>query len=182
MQSSAEVNLAKYCAPVLLGKKPASLYTARALGSDFSVVRLRKHGLRRLIIRRDGINELVLLYNAEMLEATIAAAEETLTSLGYPVGEGLNRMLRHLLLRFKETEAFPHEIGFFLGYPPEDVIGFIEHKGQHCKLCGVWKVYSDVERACAMFTEYQSCKVALLSALERGLSIFDCIPPPRAAV
>ncbi len=28
---------------------------------------------------------------------------------------------------------FPHEIGLLLGYPPEDVIGFIENRGQiHC--------------------------------------------------
>ncbi len=38
---------------------------------------------------------------------------------------------------------FPHEIDVFLGYPCEDVRGFIRHGGQGYKLCGYWKVYGD---------------------------------------
>lgn len=42
---------------------------------------------------------------------------------------------------------FPHEVGLFLGYPPEDVEGFIENKARSCKITGYWKVYSDEEKA-----------------------------------
>ena len=42
---------------------------------------------------------------------------------------------------------FPHEVGLFLGYPPEDVEGFIENKACSCKLTGYRKVYSDEEKA-----------------------------------
>ena len=42
---------------------------------------------------------------------------------------------------------FPHEVGLFLGYPPEDVEGFIENKARSCKLTGYRKVYSDEEKA-----------------------------------
>ena len=131
-----------------------------------------------------SIAELVLLYNAEMLKATLAdpATQAVLTTIGYPVSKNLHAMLCYLLNRFGNKTDFPHEIGFFLGYPPDDVIGFIAHKGNHCKLCGIWKVYSDVERACTIFSEYQNCKVFLLSALERGSSIFDCILPAKMAV
>ena len=38
--------------------------------------------------------------------------------------------------------AFPHEIGLFLGYPFEDVMGFIENKGENYLCSGCWKVYS----------------------------------------
>ena len=43
------------------------------------------------------------------------------------------------------TKNFPHEIGVFLGYPLDDVIGFIEHKPYY--LVGDWKVYQNVNEA-----------------------------------
>ena len=38
-------------------------------------------------------------------------------------------------------------MGIFLGYPVDDVAGFINHCGNNCKACGQWKVYGDVEYA-----------------------------------
>ena len=47
--------------------------------------------------------------------------------------------LARLIERLKDADEFPHEIGLFLGYPPEDVEGFIqEPNGQ--KYTGIWKV------------------------------------------
>ena len=34
------------------------------------------------------------------------------------------RCIRELRHRLKDSTEFPHEIGLFLGYPPEDVRGF----------------------------------------------------------
>ena len=45
----------------------------------------------------------------------------------------LNRCIVKLIGRLQENEGFPHEIGLFLGYPPEDVLGFIENKGEFFK-------------------------------------------------
>ena len=56
--------------------------------------------------------------------------------------------------RLQRFEAFPHEIGLFLSYPPEDVRGFIEHKGHESKCDGCWKVYGDAERAKKTFRTY----------------------------
>lgn len=66
---------------------------------------------------------------------------------------------------------FPHEIGCFLGYPPHDIEGFIEHGGQNYLLCGAWKVYADAERAQATFTAYKRCTHALTRAYQRGCSL-----------
>ncbi|MDR0758852.1 MAG: DUF3793 family protein [Treponema sp.] len=63
--------------------------------------------------------------------------------------------------RLKEqftSSQFPHEVGIFLGYPADDVLGFVEHNGQNYKLCGYWKVYGDVERAKACFRQYDECR------------------------
>lgn len=69
---------------------------------------------------------------------------------------GLEEMLDALQLRLT-CGAFPHEIGLFLGYPPEDVEGFRLHRGRDYKLCGCWKVYSDVEGARQCFRRYARC-------------------------
>lgn len=50
-------------------------------------------------------------------------------------------MLTRLAQRMEAVGDFPHEVGFFLGYPAEDVVGFIRNKGQNFKFCGRWKVY-----------------------------------------
>lgn len=59
--------------------------------------------------------------------------------------------------RLKESATFPHEIGLFLGYPPEDVSGFIENKPGSCKCVGHWKVYGNMAEAQRMFDQYKKC-------------------------
>ena len=68
-------------------------------------------------------------------------------------------------------EAFPHEIGLFLGYPPEDVEGFRRNKGQNYKLCGWWKVYGDAEEAGAFFQRCDRCRAALCRQIRAGRSL-----------
>ena len=36
-----------------------------------------------------------------------------------------------------ESGEFPHEVGLFLGYPPEDVKGFIDHRANNFKCAGL---------------------------------------------
>lgn len=55
-------------------------------------------------------------------------------------------------------ETFPHEIGLFLGYPEEDVQGFIENQGKNCKCCGCWKVYCNECDAQKMFCKFKKCE------------------------
>ena len=59
--------------------------------------------------------------------------------------------------RLRENDEFPHEIGLFLSYPPEDVRGFIENKACRFKCAGLWKVYGDEERAKELFRQYKRC-------------------------
>ena len=52
---------------------------------------------------------------------------------------------------------FPHEVGLFLSYPPEDVKGFIDHRACGFKCAGLWKVYGDEEKARTLFAKYRKC-------------------------
>ena len=118
----------------------------------------------------------MLVYDAEMLRKLLAAeaVRQPLERLGYQADWPLETRLDHLKRRVSDTDGdFPHEIGFFLGYPAEDVLGFMRHKGKHCKHCGLWKVYGDVPRAMAMFEEFHACRRQVLHHLENGGSLYD---------
>ncbi len=78
----------------------------------------------------------------------------------------MDSCLQHLIARMKDYDAFPHEIGCFLGYPAEDVLGFI--RKEECKYRGIWKVYGDVEYAKNLFAIYDRCTKSYMSRYLAG--------------
>ncbi|MCD8022800.1 MAG: DUF3793 family protein [Lachnospiraceae bacterium] len=75
---------------------------------------------------------------------------------------------------YKEGKSdFPHEMGIFLGYPLEDVRGFIENRGQNFKMSGYWKVYGDVAYASRVFQLYERAKALALDLCGQGMGILD---------
>ena len=52
---------------------------------------------------------------------------------------------------------FPHEVGLFLSYPPQDVRGFIENHAVNYKCAGLWKVYGDEALARRLFDKFRKC-------------------------
>nr|WP_157885442.1 DUF3793 family protein [Ndongobacter massiliensis] len=79
-------------------------------------------------------------------------------------------VLGQLRLHFRSAD-FPHEIGIFLGYPVEDVRGFIEHCGANCKYCGEWKVYGDVESAKRTFEKFRKCRGIYRRCYQSGFAL-----------
>lgn len=65
-------------------------------------------------------------------------------------------MLEQLRTRLHGSEEFPHEIGVFLGYPLNDVLGFIKYHGSNCKGMGDWKVYGDLGEAQKTFAKFKN--------------------------
>lgn len=171
-----EQTLAFHGAPSMAGIKPADLFSwagapedTRALIERFDR-EMDAAGIRvrRLCFCRG--RSLVLVYRPERLRECLAqdAVRALLLRDGYPVECGLEDMLDHLARRVLGCTGFPHEIGLFLGYPVEDVVGFQEHDGRDFKFCGLWKVYSDVERAQECFRRYSCCRQALCRRVEGG--------------
>lgn len=174
------MTLAEHCGPVILGTKPAAMFTLPRVHVDSPALArtLAHHGLSRRVLCDRGERQLVLVYAEDRLARTLdtPAACRMLASLGYPLA-GLNARLDHLQARLCGQEEFPHEIGFFLGYPQEDVLGFIRHRGQQCKHCGLWKVYGDVAEAKALFDAYHQCREQLTHHVMSGGSL--CALPGR---
>jgi hypothetical protein len=168
-----EITLALHCAPVLAGRKPAALFPRPEWWEAAPVGRAAACGLRCAAFKRQEKNTVIFVYRPALLEASLRhpAVRRALPAFGYPAAGSAGEHLAVLAERFRESPEFPHEVGFFLGYPPEDVLGFIRHRGAHCKLCGVWKVYGDTEKAGLLFAEYARCRQKLLDRLRRGGTI-----------
>jgi hypothetical protein len=148
-----------YCSPVLMDCKPAALFTLQSHGAFVRLSALLPKRLSLMVLRKSKGRLLVLLFQKEKLEKTISSESVApiLAAMGYPETPSILSALEYLKGQF-ENSQFPHEIGLFLGYPAEDVLGFVKHKGQNYKLCGYWKVYGDVEQAKLRFRQYDACR------------------------
>lgn len=174
MYRDFEKVLAIHCAPLLFYKKPAVLLSEKGLPEDCPWEQLHEQGFHLLRLRRRDSSRLCFLYHPQLLEVALShpLTVNTLKAIGYPADDERDANLSYLDRRFTTSEEFPHEVGFFLGYPPEDVVGFMTCKCK-CKARGHWKVYSDAERAEELFEEYSRCSKVLLTHLENGGSILD---------
>jgi hypothetical protein len=165
----------RHCSPVLLGCKPAALFTA-GVNTLEPLSEFVPPGIGCLVIRKQEGGLLVFLFDETLLEKTVLddpAVHAALVGMGYPSRESLSVFLVHLQNRFGYYTC-PHEVGLFLGYPLDDVLGFIRHRGRGYKLCGAWKVYGDVERAKDQFRQYEFCRKCMESYFVTIQSQRDC--------
>ena len=161
----SEAAFIRHCSPTLAGLKTASLFTS-TYSSEAEVTRMVRRlnqtlgprGLKILPLRYAKGRVLIYVYRPSRLTEDLKGsfASGLLESRGYPCGSAEGCVAR-LARRLKENGEFPHEIGLFLGYPPEDVRGFIENRGGACKCTGFWKVYGDEEQARKKFAKYRKC-------------------------
>jgi hypothetical protein len=110
---------------------------------------------------------IILLYRREMLLDALGCdgVREFLSGLGY---DGFDSELSCIeTLKEKFQAGVPHEIGVFLGYPLEDVKGFIDNGWRNSKLVGYWKVYGDEISAMKKFEEYKRAETGRARSLLR---------------
>jgi hypothetical protein len=119
---------------------------------------------------------LVFVCNEKMLNAWLGMPQvrDFLSEYGYTDDMTLDEMLNILSGRIG-CGSFPHEIGAFLGYPVEDIRGFISNSGKRCLLCGYWKVYTNAEKARQTFQTYDRCRETLFDRLNHGMSLYQAI-------
>lgn len=180
MHSKLDQLLAFHCAPTLSGLKPANLIThdsTESFHNSPSANRmnavLNQQGIRIESIYSCASKELTLVYSEVRLWEHLRQPHiwGFLFSQGYPMYDDLPVVLHALKERVARSGGFPHEIGVFLGYPLEDVMGFIRNKGQNCKMCGYWKVYGDKDSAIKQFDQFTQCRDLMIEKLIQGVSI-----------
>ena len=155
----SDQTLIRFCAPSLAGLKTGSLFTTKysernAFNKELTALNriLKPKGMRAVPLRFYEARVLIYVYRVSALAADLQKNEsiEILKKKGYtPAGSA--GCLSTLIRKMKEDDVFPHEIGLFLGYPAEDVKGFMEKGASGCKFTGYWKVYGDVEKSRKLF-------------------------------
>ena len=125
---------------------------------EFSMLEDQKYILEQILALLDAHPVDGVLLAGDLYDKPIPPAEAVrlLEESGYPC-HSAGQCVACLIRRLRESEEFPHEIGLFLSYPPEDVRGFIENKACRFKCAGLWKVYGDEERAKELFRQYKRC-------------------------
>lgn len=169
----------RHCAPTLAGLKTGSIVSCEPeqalewIGDTRELLRAR--GLNAALVCRCGARALLLIYRERQLARELSEPEAArfLAALGYEAPD-VARCVARLRERFLES-GFPHEVGLFLGYPLEDVVGFIDNQGRDYKCCGCWKVYANEEQARRAFLSYNDCTRRMMKNYQRGVGLSSLI-------
>ena len=140
----SEESIIRHCSPTLAGIKTGNIFNCHFSSREAMIrsvclwnKKLKGKGIRILPLRYRDSKALIYFYRPDLLAEDIKdkRACRILSERGYCLKNG-ERCVAHLIERLSQCEEFPHEIGLFLGYPPEDVDGFIENKACRCKCVG----------------------------------------------
>lgn len=171
--------IVRHCSPTLAGLKTGNMFSCYF--SDIDEMRdsvrrwnrlLGRKGLRVLPLKFEDRRALVYVYRVFQLSHDLKndIVRRLLRERGYDT-KMPERCIAQLIKKLEMGGEFPHEIGLFLGYPPEDVYAFINNGEQECKCVGYWKVYSDEERARRIFEKYRKCTDVYTALFAEGRSV-----------
>ena len=172
--------LIRQAAPTLAGIKTGSLFPCPCDDKEELLADIRHlnrllvpKGLCLLPIRFLEGQALLYLYRPQDLcrDLQDEQALEILRRAGYGSTSHSGRCVANLIRRFREGGEFPHEVGLFLSYPPEDVKGFIDHRACDFKCAGLWKVYGDEKKARELFARFKKCTEIYCALFQAGSGI-----------
>lgn len=175
----SEEYIVRHAAPTLAGLKTGSVFSCPFESREDLKAELRRlntrlcrKGLRVLPLRITHNRALLYLYRPQRLKSDLrhACAEDILLQSGYRP-ECCEECVARLGKKLRSSGEFPHEIGLFLGYPPEDVRGFMENNACNCKCVGCWKVYGDEAAAQKTFRLYKKCTRVYCDRWQKGSSL-----------
>ncbi len=172
----SEEIVVRNCSPTLAGIKTGNMFSCEIesiekLRNDIREFnrRFADKGLRFIPLRVTKTHALIYVYRPSRLKKDLMSLEVSsiLEEQGYSC-DSSEKCIADLVKRIRNDEEFPHEIGLFLGYPPEDVRGFIENNAKCSKCVGHWKVYGDEEKAKELFEKYKNCTRAYIRQHANG--------------
>ena len=175
-----ELQIVLQCAPTIAGLKTSNLLIIPREQEDKARYVLRHSGLLGYRLVYDKRRVIFLVFNRDMLMSYLSQMDvkEFLSSYGYRT-DAFGYCLRNFQGRYeqyvRDRKNFPHEMGVFLGYPLEDVEGFIENEGDNFLLSGYWKVYSDQLKKQELFEKFDIVKDDMVRMIGKGCQIKDII-------
>ncbi len=175
-----ETQLALQCAPLITGLKVSNLLII-SKGNEEVVKRiLNRTGISYYRLIQTGTKTTFLLFRRNELEEFLSDenVKNVFIRAGYKSLQ-IGKILRTFSLRYEAymqgDKCFPHEMGLLLGYPVEDVVGFVENNGKNFLYSGYWKVYENQKAKVKLFDKFKVAEETLIHLLSNGLSMSDII-------
>lgn len=167
----AEYALGVYCGVTFAGIKVAGLFRLEKEELESlreCMRRFHEKGFAFIVLKEDETRLLVYVYHEKKLKEVLfeVGARAFLRARGYEYTNE-KEAIKELKKRMGRKE-FPHEVGVFLGYPLEDVEGFIAHPQEGVLVAGCWKAYARAEEKKKTFERLHRCSENIRERLLRG--------------
>lgn len=179
--SDIEVQMALQCAPFISGLKVSNLFIVQDKDLDYLLSLLNEMNMSWKILFHGKKKTTLLLYKEEALREYFSdvRVKEVMKNAGYGRkfvdDENIDMLMEIFCGRYqrymKTKRQFPHEMGVFLGYPVEDVEGYLSNNGENSLYTGYWKVYENVEEKFRLFKSFEAAKENIIRFLAQGVSI-----------
>lgn len=174
--------MALQCAPVIMDIKISNLLIVDIEDKERVMDTFCGTVFSLYILYMSDRKVVFLIYDREKLVGYLRRRENQrlLRILGYREYDPLSVLLeisRRYQGYMQKIREFPHELGILLGYPIEDVMGFIVNHGQNPLFTGYWKVYDNTEEKKLLFEQYRKAKELVIRLVAQGVSIKQLLNP-----
>ncbi len=156
----------------VIGVKPASLINASRRALEFCRARFgRDNGVEYAVVKRHEVRVQLFVWHRESLARTLAdpRMRACLERLGYPTDASPEELVQRVTGKI-QGNAYPHEIGLFLGYPIKDVYGFMGFPIPYRKTMG-WRMYGDVRPSERAYDAYKRAREQVKSMMKQACSV-----------
>ena len=175
-----EMQIAFYCAPLIAGLKLSNLLMLRNGDLDRATDLLKRAGISYFVVAVTNGKVAVLLFDRHRLETYLWEEKvwQIFRDMGYQ-DHAMGKILYAFRQRYEgyllRNQEFPHEMGLLLGYPVEDVKGFIHNGGENCLYIGYWKVYENLTEKMVLFRQFEKARDMLMGLLSNGITIVEVV-------
>lgn len=175
-----EMKLILECAPLLSGLRAANLINIERKQFRNLKTILKNTDISYYVLFNGGEKYTILLYRYRGMVRYLSRPEtrKLLKRMGYDSTE-IYELLYMFSIKYKNfvngMDKFPHEMGVFLGYPIEDVEGFIENDGKNFLCTGYWKVYKDAPAKTKLFQSFEQAKETMITLMFYGFNIIEVV-------
>ena len=179
-RESLEVQLLLQCAPMIAGLKASNLLIIASENEADARRILNGTKISCARLARMDKKTTMLIYHEQWVKEYLASREvsELLRVLGNE-GKGFYEVLHSVRKKYrsymKKEGEFPHELGLLLGYPAEDVKGYMDNKGRNYLCTGYWQVYADPAAKLNLFQKFELARERLIRAIFDGKEIQELI-------
>lgn len=178
--NNIELQLVLQCAPVIAGIKISNLLIIKTETLFPALDILKSSHFCYFLLRKDIDKTAILLYNPEKLQEYLKQGKVAalLRQLGYEdcsLGQVLSVFRMRYLNYMEHPQEFPHEMGILLGYPVEDVTGFMKNQGRDFLYTGYWKVYENLAEKIQLFRSYELVKEQQVQMIAEGVEMSEII-------